>query len=113
MTKNKVVLVPFPFEDLKAEKLRPAICLNNPIGPHRHVILAFITSRIPDEVLETDIVLNSSEADFAKTGLHVTSTIRLHRLITVTASLIQRELGTLSHKMQTKIIAKLHKLFEN
>lgn len=32
MTKGKVVLVPFPFDDLSSTKVRPAVCLTNPIG---------------------------------------------------------------------------------
>ena len=32
MTKGKVVLVPFPFDDLSVAKGRPAVCLTNPIG---------------------------------------------------------------------------------
>jgi len=31
MTKGKVVLVPFPFDDLSATKVRPAVCLTGPI----------------------------------------------------------------------------------
>jgi mRNA interferase MazF len=65
MTKGKVVLVPFPFDDLSATKVRPAVCLTEPIGLHRHVILAFITSRIPAVILDTDFVLDASHADFA------------------------------------------------
>lgn len=67
MTKGKVVLVPFPFDDLSAAKVRPAVCLTNPVGPHRHVILAFITSRIPADLMETDIVLDTSTAYFTDT----------------------------------------------
>lgn len=29
MTKGKVVLVPFPFDDLSAARVRPAVCLTN------------------------------------------------------------------------------------
>jgi len=43
MTRGKVVLVPFPFDDFSGTKVRPAVCLTEPIGTHRHVILAFIT----------------------------------------------------------------------
>ena len=50
MTKDKIVLVPFPFDDLSAEKVRPAVCLTDPIGQHRHVILAFITSNTNQEL---------------------------------------------------------------
>jgi len=110
--KGKIVLVPFPFDDLSSAKLRPAVCLTNPISPHRHVVLAFITSQIPDDVLETDIVLNSTRDDFGSTGLRTSSTIRLHRLITVTTSLIHRELGELSPQMQVEVDNKLRKLFE-
>ena len=46
MTKHSIVLVPFPFDDLSSNKGRPAVCLTDPVGPHRHVILAFITSRV-------------------------------------------------------------------
>lgn len=84
MTRGKIVLVPFPFDDLSATKVRPAVCLTNPIGPHHHVILAFITSRIPADLADTDLVLDVSQPDFASTGLRVTSALRLHRLMTVT-----------------------------
>ena len=83
MTRGKVVLVPFPFDDLSTVKLRPAVCLTDPIGPHRHVVLAFITSRVPANLLESDVVLDSSRSDFTVTGLRVTSTLRLHRLMIV------------------------------
>jgi mRNA interferase MazF len=111
MTKGKVVLVPFPFDDLSAAKVRPAVCLTDPVGPHRHVILAFITSRIPADLMETDIVLDTSHSDFATTGLRVSSTLRLHRLMTVSTSLILRELGELSPDMQAQAAGKLRKLF--
>jgi len=51
MTKGKVVLVRFPFDDLSGSKVRPALCLNNPVGQYHHVILAFITSQIPSNLL--------------------------------------------------------------
>jgi mRNA interferase MazF len=112
MIKGKIVLVPFPFDDLLTTKVRPAVCLTNSISPYRHVILAFISSQVPHDLLETDVVLDSRRAGFAATGLHVSSTLRLHRLMTVTASLIQRELGMLSSSIQKEVNRKLRKLFE-
>jgi mRNA interferase MazF len=38
MTKGKIVLVPFPFDVLTADKVRPALCLTDAIGSHHHVI---------------------------------------------------------------------------
>jgi len=112
MTKGKVVLVPFPFDDLSSAKVRPAVCLTNSIGPHHHVVLAFITSRIPDDLLESDLVLDSRSSEFKTTGLRVSSTLRLHRLMTVSTSFILRELGELSSSMQIEVAGKLHKLLE-
>jgi mRNA interferase MazF len=111
MTKGKVVLVPFPFDDLSAAKVRPAVCLTDPVGPHRHVILAFIISRIPVDLMETDIVLDTSQPDFVTMGLRVSSTLRLHRLMTASTSLILRELGELSPDIQAQAADKLRKLF--
>lgn len=111
MTKGKVVLVPFPFDDLSSSKVRPAICLTNPIGPHRHIVLAFITSQIPDKLLETDLVINASHEDFDATGLQVSSTVQLHRLMTATTSLLKRELGVLSPDLQAQVDMRLRKLF--
>jgi mRNA interferase MazF len=110
-TKNKIVLIPFPFDTLDATKVRPALCLTDPIGPHRHIILAFISSRLPDDLLESDLVIDSSGEDFSITGLRVSSTLRLHRLMTVTTSLIKRELGELSPGLQEKVLNKLKRVF--
>jgi mRNA interferase MazF len=111
MTKGKIVLVPFPFDDLTAEKVRPALCLTDPIGSHRHVIVAFISSQVPTAVTATDIVLDSRHKDFAATGLRVPSVLRLHRLVTLTTALIRRELGQLSQDLQREVDRKLATLF--
>jgi mRNA interferase MazF len=111
MTRNKVVLVPFPFDDLSSSKVRPAVALTEPVGLHRHVILAFITSQIPAEPLPTDLVLDAGDPDFGTTGLRVSSTLQLHRLMTLTTALIQRELGELSPRLQREAQERLRSLF--
>ena len=103
MIRGKVVLVPFPFDDFSGTKVSPGVCLTDPIGTHRHVILAFISSRVPADLLETDFILDSAQADFAATGLRVSSTLRLHRLMTVSIPFLQRELGELSLRMQDEV----------
>jgi mRNA interferase MazF len=68
MIRGRVVLVSFPFDDFSGTKVRPAVCLTDAVGTHRHVILAFISSRVPAELLESDLILDSTQADFAATG---------------------------------------------
>lgn len=111
MIKGKIVLLPFPFDDMSTSKLRPAVCLTNPIGLHHHVIVSFISSRIPSDLLETDLILDSAHDGFAKTGLRVSSTLRLHRLTTVSTAIFQRELGVLTLRTQKEVENKLKRLF--
>tara|TARA_Y100000588_G_scaffold335946_1_gene376432 strand:- start:365 stop:721 length:357 start_codon:yes stop_codon:yes gene_type:complete len=111
MNRGKIVLIPFPFDDLSTSKVRPAICLTEPAGPHRHVVLAFITSKDPDELLDSDVTLSDQHPNFSTTGLRISSILRLHRLLTVTTSLIQRELGKLPDTLQSEVDEKLRTLF--
>lgn len=111
MVRGKIVLLPFPFDDFSALKVRPAVCLTDPVGEHRHIVVAFITSQIPAETLDSDLILRIDHAEFARTGLRVDSTFRLHRLMTVTATLVKRELGELAPSLQTEIATRLRRLF--
>jgi mRNA interferase MazF len=111
-TKYKIVLLAFPFDDFSATKVRPAVCLTDPIGPHRHVVFAFITSHVPMRPLPTDLVLESADLEFQTTGLLVSSTIQLHRLMTGATVLIQRELGSVPSKFQSAMDHRLRKLFD-
>ena len=61
MMKGKIVLVPFPFDDHSTSKVRPAVYLTDPVGPHRHVIMAFISSRMSIDQLETDLILKECQ----------------------------------------------------
>lgn len=50
MIKSSIVLVPFPFDDFSVSKVRPALCLTSEIGKYNHVIIAFISSKISDDL---------------------------------------------------------------
>ena len=79
MTKGRVVLVPFPFDDMTASKVRPAVCLTDPIGPYRHVVVAFVSSQMPVDIAATNVVLGPQREGFGATGLRMASALRLHR----------------------------------
>jgi mRNA interferase MazF len=110
--RGKVVLVPFPFDDRSGSKVRPAVCLTEPVGPHRHVVLAFVTSQADPAPVPSDLVLDPRDPDFAQTGLRLLSTLRLHRLMTASTALIRRELGQLSPAHLAAVDARLRRLFE-
>jgi len=107
----RVVLVPFPFDDLSGQKVRPAVCLTDAVGTQRHVVLAFITSTVPTTLEPTDILLTPGTPDFAATGLRVRSTLRLHRMVTVSTAIIRRQMGRLTPSVQAQVRQHLRTLF--
>lgn len=111
MLEYKIVLLPFPFDDLSGTKVRPAVCLTKTIGEHDHVVVAFITSRTPDDLLDSDIVIAQDLPEFSATGLKVTSTLRLHRIMTISTAIIKRELGALPKPVIASAKEKMRKLF--
>jgi mRNA interferase MazF len=112
MTRNPAFSLPSPFDDLASGKVRPAVCLTNPIGPHRHIVLAFITGSVPVFPLATDLVIDFSDAGFASTGLRAPSTLQLHRLMTASTGIILRELGCLPPNLRAEVREPLRKLFD-
>ena len=113
MPKRDIVIVPFPFDDLRTVKPRPALCLTDHIGPFEHVIIAFISAQIPGEdgIEASDMVFNQKEEWFVDTGLKTTSVLRLHRLTTVAAKFIRRKLGELPPEQFMQALANVRMLF--
>jgi mRNA interferase MazF len=110
--KHKIVLVPFPFDDLSSTKVRPAVCLTDEIQPYGHIVVAFITSRVSNEPSATDLNIDSSDPHFEMTGLKVSSAIRLHRLMTISRGVKKRELGELAEPHIAAVEGRLRRLFE-
>jgi mRNA interferase MazF len=109
--KYSIILVSFPFDDFTGEKVRPALCLTNQIGPYGHVIVAFISSNIDSFHLGSDILLDRSVLEFSLTGLRVDSIVRLHRLVTIPSKIIKRTLGNLPYHVQPMVQHKMIELF--
>ena len=65
--KWKIVLVPFPFTNLTAAKLRPALVIYE---SERDVVVAFISSKIPTRLSEADILVTKEKQGFKETGLN-------------------------------------------
>lgn len=113
MIKNSIVLVPFPFDDFSSTKVRPALCLTSEIGLHDHVIIAFISSKIPDEPIDSDLTLSINSGSRQGTGLTVDSVIRLHKMVTIPKRLIKRRLGSINSETERHILRKIIYMFES
>ena len=111
MIKNSIVLVPFPFDDFSASKVRPALCLTDKIGKYKNVIIAFISSKIAEDVLDSDIIVRKNSKEWERTGLLVDSIIRLHKVVTIPSSLIQRKLGNVNSSLEVQVSKRIQGLF--
>jgi mRNA interferase MazF len=106
------VLVPFPFDNFEVSKVRPALCLTSEIGKYNHVIIAFITSKIPDDLIDSDLIIKKQTEKFLTIGLTVDSVIRLHKIVTIPKSLIKRKLGSIDKSVEADVRRKLGQMFE-
>jgi mRNA interferase MazF len=102
--KGKIVLIPFPFTDLSTAKLRPAVVLHE---GRKDVMVAFISSQIPEAPSPSDVIITKKHPEFKLTGLKTDSVVKLDKLATLLKDLVLGELGELGKKLRTEINAKL------
>jgi len=107
--KGKIVLVPFPFTDLTEAKLRPALVVYEGV---KDVVMAFISSKVPSELSEADILITKDRVSFRKAGLKVDSVIKLDKIATVLKDLIVGELGELDEELRKEVNQRLKKILE-
>lgn len=105
--KGKIVLIPFPFTDLTATKLRPALVLYE---GEKDVAAAFISSRT-EKPKATDIFIGEKHPEFKQTGLKLASVIKLDKVATLSRSLIIGEIGEVGTKIKKAINHKIAELY--
>ena len=81
------------------------------IGTIPEVLVAYISSVIPTQLLPSDVLLDPGTDEFRPTHLMTASVVRLHKLATIHASSLARYLGAVdtatSNIMATKLRALL------
>jgi len=107
--KGKIVLVPFPFTDLTAAKLRPALVVYE---GEKDAVVALISSKIPSGLSDVDILINENHPGFKRAGLKVDSVIKLDKIATVLKDLIVGELGELDEDLKKEVNHKLKRIME-
>jgi mRNA interferase MazF len=94
LAKGDVVVVPFPFTDLRQTKLRPAVILYvQPEG--EDITLCFISSQNLDRVNQDELIIELNHPEFVQSGLKSSSKVRVSRIVTLERRLIKRKLGRL------------------
>lgn len=112
MKRGTVVLTPFPFTDLSGQKVRPALVVSRSDRSDNDVLLAFITSRRNPTPVKSDLLVEISHPDFARTGLKVTSAVKFDKLVTIELSVLLGELGEFSETLLSEVNEKLRYALE-
>ena len=108
MNKWDVVLLSFPFTDLQATKVRPAIVIS-PNAFHQSgqdALFMLITSNTDRQSLH-DIIVSTSHQEFAKTGLRKESAIRVSKIMTLSKSLVVKTIGSLGVQLSLNVETQL------
>jgi mRNA-degrading endonuclease toxin of MazEF toxin-antitoxin module len=110
MRPGEIYLAKFPFGDVPGMKLRPVLLLTAPIGTIPEVLVAYVSSVVPGQLLPSDLLLDPSDPAFRSTNHKTISALRLHKLATLHCSSLARYLGVVSGETTNAVQAKLREL---
>lgn len=102
---GSVILVTFPFSNLKGQKVRPALVLAN--VEFGNLILCQITSK----PYTSKIAICIKPTDFTKGNLPVVSFVRPDKLFAADMTIIKDVVGQLTPTMKNKVLQSVRKLF--
>jgi mRNA interferase MazF len=102
---GSVVLVAFPFSNLKGQKIRPALVLAQ--VEFDNLILCQITSK----PYSSKSALRIESTDFKQGSLPVISFVRPDKLFTAEETIIRNTAGVLQTKTKAIILQKVRRLF--
>ena len=110
MRPGEIFLAQFPFGDVAGMKLRPVLLLTGQVGPVPEVLVAYISSVMPAQLLPFDLVIAPSKPEFRPTHLKTISALRLHKLATLHCSSLVRHLGVIDSATSAAVANKLRAL---
>ena len=102
-----IILVPFPFTNLRTSKKRPALVISpNDYNSGPDLIMAFITSQLNTSTRPGDYRIN----DWHKSGLPKPSMIRM-KLATIDCNIVIKKLGRLMDVEHESVRNVIHDFF--
>jgi mRNA interferase MazF len=104
---GQVVLFKFPQTDLDDGKLRPALLLGKLPGNYNDWLICMISSQLRHTIADFDEIIDQEDADFANTGLKVTSLIRIGRLAVINEEILLGTIGSITPNKLQRIKTRL------
>jgi mRNA interferase MazF len=106
---GQTVLLRFPQTDLEEGELRPALLLGRLPGEYDDWLICMISSQIRHYIPGFDEVVQDTDADFAESGLKVSSVVRVGRLAVVEGEILLGAIGHITPERLERIKNRLAK----
>jgi mRNA interferase MazF len=106
-SEGDIVLFRYPNTDGSRGKRRPAVlikCVGNKFGDW---VVCMVSTQLQHCVEGLEVVITAREPDFSSTGLRADSLLRTSRLVVVSESVFELELGTLPPRCLRKVKERL------
>lgn len=99
--KGDVIVIEFPFSDLRSFKRRPALVIKVPKGED------IIVSQITGESYERVVEIPLKKEDFQNGNLNRVSFVRIDKLSSIEKSLVKYRAGSLKREKFNEILDKI------
>ena len=100
---GQIVLFRFPQTDLEEGKLRPALLLAQLPGGYDDWLICMVSSQIRQYIPGFDEIVQETDADFAGSGLKVSSVFRIGRLAVVEGGILLGAIGQIAPERLRRI----------
>ncbi len=109
MKRGDVVIVDFPFTDVRRSKVRPALVIQNDAdnARRRKTIVVLITGNVRRAGEPTQLLIDPGTPEGASSQLHGPSLVSCNDLFTIDQAGVIRVIGTLSSPTMEKVDACL------
>ena len=94
MKTGDIILIPFPFSDLKKVKVRPALVITTTKDGYNDVVISAISSVIPNALSENEMIIKSSEVN----NLRADSVLKIDRIVTLKNETVIANIGKLNQR---------------
>ncbi|NCN52052.1 type II toxin-antitoxin system PemK/MazF family toxin [archaeon] len=105
--KGDIIVIEFPFSNLKVFKRRPVMILKNSKGED------LIVNQITGSSYEDDFELKIEKKDFKRGSLKRESFIRIDKIATIERSLIKYKIGSLKNEKFNEILERVILFLKN
>ena|SRR5438552_2212204 len=106
MRTGDVILIPFPFSDLKNIKVRPCIVICETKDKFKDIVVSAVSSVIPKKLSKNEILINPDNSN----NLRAESVIKVDRIVTIKSEKLIAHIGKLKKQNLDSFINKFKSL---